>query len=125
MRTRPDASELLQEISRVLKTDFLPGAAGEHQYVLRMMLNALSIARRQIADPAENDERETIQLSALLDMDAELPALERELARRVRAGEVDSDEGLQALMWQLCLRQVAESAPRYLKQEGLISSDGS
>ena len=120
MRTRPDAAELIEEIRRVLKTEFLPAAEGDQQYTLRMMLNALSIAQRQITDPAETDERETIQLSALLDMDDELPALERELARRVRAGEVDSDEGLQALLWQLCLRQVAESAPRYLQQEGLI-----
>lgn len=123
MQTRPDAGELLEEVGRVLKTAFLPSATGEQQYLIRMMLNALAIAGRQIDGQAEVDEREYIQLSALLDMEGGLPELEKELARRVRAGEVDGDEGLQALMWQLCWRQVVESAPRYLKQEGMIGSD--
>ena len=119
MQTRPDARELLREVARVLKTEFLPAASDGEQYTLRMMLNALSIAGRQIEDQAEADEREYIQLSALLDREDDLPGLERELARRVRAGDVDDDEGLKALLWQLCWRQVVESAPRYLRQEGL------
>ena len=120
MQTRPDARELMAEVARLLKEEFLPSASGEQQYTLRMMINALCIADRQIEDQAQADEHEYIQLSALLDMDAELPECQRELARRVRAGSVDYDEGLQALIWQLCLRQVWESAPRYLRQEGLL-----
>lgn len=120
MQTRPDADELLAEVARVLKEDFLPDAPESQQYPLRMMLNALAIARRQIADREEAGEREWIQLSALLDMEADQAGLERELARRARSGALDADEGLQALLWQLCWRRVQESAPRYLRQEGLL-----
>lgn len=119
MRTRPDASELLDEVRRVIRDELLPVTDGDAQYTLRMMLNALSIAERQLLAAEQADELELIQLSALLDEDADLPSLERTLAQQVRAGDVDNDEGLQAMLWEITLRQVRESAPRYLKQEGL------
>lgn len=119
MQTRPDASELLDEVRRIIRTELLPAADGKTGYTLRMMLNALSIAERQMLAAEQADELALIQLSALLDHDGDLAELERELARRVRAGDVDGDEALQAMLWALTLRQVRESAPRYLDQEGL------
>lgn len=119
MRTRPDATELLDEVRRVIRAQLLPAADSDTQYTLRMMLNALSIAERQLLAAEQADELELIQLSALLDTDADLPALERALAQRVRAGDVDKDEGLQAMLWEITLRQVRESSPRYLSQEGM------
>ena len=119
MQTRPDASELLDEVRRVIRADLLPAADAAAGYTLRMILNALSIAERQLQAAEQADELELIQLSALLDNDGDLPALERLLARRVRAGDVDADEGLQAMLWEITLRQVRESAPRYLDQEGM------
>ena len=119
MRIKPDGADLLAEVSRTLKESVLPAAPPEHQYALRMSLNALSIARRQLLAGGLPDEAEAIQLSALLGVDGELPDLHRELARRVRVGDADEDATLQSLLWQVTLRQVEESAPRYLRAEKL------
>lgn len=119
MRIKPDGADLLAEVSRTLKEVILPDIPREHQYALRMSLNALSIAQRQLLAGGLPDEAEAIQLSALLGMDGELPELHRELAKRVRAGEADNDATLQSLLWQVTRRQVEESAPRYLAAEGI------
>lgn len=119
MRIRPDGADLLAEVSRTLKEAVLPAVPREHQYALRMSLNALSIARRQLLAGGLPDEAEAIQLSALLGVEGELPQLHRELARRIRAGDADTDTTLQSLLWQVTRRQVEESAPRYLRAEGI------
>ena len=119
MRIKPDGAGLLAEVSRTLKEEVLPDVPARHQYALRMVLNAVSIARRQLLAGDLPAEAEAIQLAALLDMDGELPELHRELARRTRQGDADHDDALQALLWQVTYRQVQDSAPRYLRAEGL------
>ena len=119
MRIQPDGINLLDTVSTLLREQLLPAVKAEHGYEIRMALNALGIARRQLARGESAQETEREAMAALMEMDAQDPELERHFARQVRAGIVEQDPSLQALLWHHTLERVRESAPRYLRQEGL------
>lgn len=119
MQAKPNALALIAEVARVLKTEFLPDAKPEQQYTLRMMINALSIAQRQVEAMPHSDEQAWMQLSVLLDAEDDLKGLERLLANKARAGDLDDEGVLRVLLWRLTLQKVAESSPRYLQQEDI------
>jgi hypothetical protein len=76
MADRPDAGELLEAVLEFLATEVLPNAADQRQKFRTLVaMNALGIARRELESSEET-------LSA-----AEL----RELAARIRAGDVPDD----------------------------------
>ena len=77
MHDRPTALELLEAVTEFLSTEVLPAAA-DHRLKFRTLvaLNALAIATRELQ--ASND-------LLLGSVDA------RELARRIRAGDVPED----------------------------------
>lgn len=119
MRIPPDGAALLATAAEVLKQEMLPDVPADKAYGIRMVINAMSIARRQLetGDHAENIEYET--LSIVLDSDEDGQSLNREFARHVRRGEAETDEHLRQLLWAQTLNKVRESAPRYLQQEGI------
>ncbi|MCH8541989.1 MAG: DUF6285 domain-containing protein [Alcanivorax sp.] len=123
MRIKPDGADLLDTVATVLREEILPALpADKHSrqhYALRMALNALGIARRQLqaGDAAEDVEYEALQV--LLDEDGSHEEMSRSFARLIRAGGVDEDAALQRMLWRLTAQRVSESAPRYLSQEGL------
>lgn len=126
MRDRPQGHELLAEAARVFREQLLPALPEEKRYLALMMLNAMGIAERQLAIGEGPLNEECDLLEVVLDAEpqaSELQAraveLNRELARRVRAGGADDDEALQHVLWAITLQRVRESAPRYLKAEGI------
>lgn len=126
MRERPEGLALLQVAAAALREQILPVLKDQERYVGHMVLNALSIAERQLTPDPHPLESERALLEALLKQshdDEELQAcvagLERELARRIREGAYDNDGLGQRVLWQLTLQRVRESAPRYLKAEGI------
>ncbi|MFZ5698053.1 MAG: DUF6285 domain-containing protein [Pseudomonadota bacterium] len=126
MRDRPQGHELLVIAAKTFREEILPVLPDEKKYAALMILNALSIAERQQAtgEGPLNDECDLLEV--LLDVSpqaSELRAraveLNREFARRVRVGAYDDDDTGRHVLWALTLQRVRESAPRYLKAEGI------
>jgi len=119
MRIQPDGVNLLDTVINVLRDEVLPALPVEQQYSVRMAINAIGIARRQLVRGDAGEAQEQALLAELLGADGNRAELSRLLAQRIRDGRAKNDPALQKLLWQVTLQRVAESAPRYLQQEGL------
>jgi hypothetical protein len=123
MRIQPDGINLLDTVTNVLRNEVLPVVPAEQQYALRMALNAIGIAQRQLANGDAAEQQEQALLTELLAVEGEHGELAQLLAKKIRAGAAQGkskeSEAWRALLWQLTLQRVKESAPRYLTQEGL------
>ncbi len=126
MRDRPQGHELLCIAAKTFREEILPVLPAEQQYTALMILNAMAITERQqaIGEGPLNDECDLLEV--MLDVSpqaSELHAraveLNREFARRVREGVYDGDDTGRHVLWALTLQRVRESAPRYLKAEGI------
>lgn len=126
MRDRPQGHELLAIAAKTFREQLLPALPEDKKYAALMVLNAMSIAQRQqaIGEWPLNDECDLLEV--VLDAEpksAELHAraneLNRELAQRVRSGALDNDDAGRHVLWAVTLQRVRESAPRYLKAEGI------
>jgi hypothetical protein len=114
MRIQPDGVNLLDTVAAVLRDQILPGAPADQQYALRMSINAIGIARRQLLQGEPSPQAEAAELAALLGSDGDLASLNRQLAARIRRRELGAAQ-LSPVLWQLTLRRAAESAPRALE----------
>jgi hypothetical protein len=118
MRIQPDGANLLDTVATVLRDQILPTVPQEQQYTLRMAINAIGIAGRQLANGDEAERELQARVVQLLGGDAgDHP--DRLLANKVRDGSVAHDATLRELLWRVTEQRVRESAPRYLTQEGL------
>jgi len=116
--SRPTAADLLAGVADYLERELLPTLDGRHRYHVRVAANALKIIRRELEQgPALNDA-EHQRLAALLGRDGSLDALNRELARRIRDGEIALDDP--ALLDHL-KRSIADALainnPKWVKEE--------
>ena len=123
MRIQPDGINLLDTVIKVLSDEVLPSLAAQQQYSVRMAINALGIARRQLARGDAGETQEQALLAELLGAGGSHAELSRLLAQRIRDRQANNDPALQKLLWQLTLQRVAESAPRYRQQENLFAVD--
>jgi hypothetical protein len=119
MRIQPDGINLLDTVINVLRDEVLPVLPTEQQYSVRMAINAIGIARRQLARGDVGEAQEQALLAELLGAGGNHAELSWLLAQRIREGKAKKDPALQKLLWQLTRQRVAESAPRYLQQENL------
>lgn len=124
MRIQPDGAELLNTVDQLLRDEIMPLLPADKVYEIRMALNAMGIARRQleIGDDLETVESETLQVVVDEPARGDGDTLGHRFARMIRAGRADDDEGMQTLLWAMAVNRVRESAPRYLRQEGLEST---
>jgi len=119
MRIQPSGADLLDVVVRVLRDEILPTVPAEQQYSMRMVLNAIGIARRQMLQGDDQEQQERALLMELLAVTGNPDQLSRQFAVAVRDGKVKASAALKALLWQITLQRVRESAPRYLIQEEL------
>lgn len=119
MREQPDGAALLAIAREVLRKELMPLLPKERAYEALMIANAMSIAERQLqgGDAAQGEEHSALQ--ELLGQQGDLAALNRVLALKVRAGEMDGNIRAQQLLWQGVVQRVRESAPRVLQPYGL------
>ncbi len=114
MQDPPTPSEILGAVAQFLRTAMTGEATGALAFQARVAANALEMAGRQLelAPAAERGEHE--RLRTLLGADGELLALNRELARRIRAGEVDPHTpALADHLWTVTLDKLAVDQPSY------------
>lgn len=126
MRDHPQGNELLAIAAKTFRDQLLPALPEEKKYVALMILNAMSIAERQqaIGEGPLNDECDLLEVvldaePQQVELHARAAELNREFARRVRTGAIDTDDAGRHVLWAITLQRVRESSPRYLKAEGL------
>ncbi len=126
MRDRPQGHELLAIAAKTFREQLLPALPEDRKYQALMILNAMSIAERQqeMGEGPLNDECDLLEV--VLDttpkadeLHERAAELNREFARRVRDGAYDNDDTGRHVLWAVTLQKVRESAPRYLKVEGI------
>jgi hypothetical protein len=126
MQDRPDAAELAQAVREFIETEVLPGIDDPRlRFRALVAANGLGILEREIAQGAPLVRREVESLARLLGRaDAVTQDLEelrrragdlnRELARRIRAGE--APEGTLAHLLATVTDKLRIASPRYLER---------
>ncbi|NIR30937.1 MAG: hypothetical protein GWN84_16800 [Gammaproteobacteria bacterium] len=131
MRNRPHAENLLQSARELLLHELLDALPAEHRYAARMIANAMGIAARELAAGDEPLQRELGRLCDLLNqplpavsrrpaLEHETEACNRELVRRIRAGDYDgASRPLRDHLIETTIDKLRESNPKYLRARGL------
>lgn len=122
MREQPSGAALLQCARDVLKSNVLPLLSGDAKRDVLMVMNAISIAQREVEMGGQPEESERKALSALLDISvSDLKEANRLLGARIRAGKVDpgSDNycAVLAHLRQTGRVRLQASNPKVLKAE--------
>lgn len=119
----PPAADLLAAAREFLETDLLPTLSGRNRFQTRVTINVLAQVQRELEQGAAIDDGESQRLRALLDLnDGDFTALNRELARRIREGEISwQDDSPRAGELIGHLRQAMGDAlrinnPRWMKE---------
>jgi hypothetical protein len=89
---KPDAPALLDAAIDYLERELLPSLAGYHRFQCRVTVNVLAQVRRELALAPGQADAERTRLIALLGHPGERDALSRELAARIRAGDIALDD---------------------------------
>lgn len=122
MREQPTGESLLQCARDVLKNNVLPMLQGDAKRDVLMVMNAMSIAQRELQQGTAPDEREQQALAQLLGEPVfDVAQANRELAARIRAGFADPESTERAAVLNH-LREVGKSRllasnPKVLKGE--------
>ena len=114
MMDQPSAAELVTAVREFLEKHAIPQLAGRTAFHGRVAANALAIVARELEHGPAASEAERTSLEALLGMDGTLDELNRELCRRLRAGQLDPlDQGLARHLVRATLAKVAIDQPSY------------
>ncbi len=89
---KPDAPALLDAAIDYLERELLPTLGGYHRFQCRVTVNVLAQVRRELALAPSQAEAERARLVSLLGHPGERDELSRELAARIRAGELALDD---------------------------------
>ena len=112
---RPDPAELLNAVREHLVENVTPLLTGQPAFHLRVAINALAIVERTLADGDAMDQAEAQRLTELLHETGDLLDLNRQLAAKIRSGELDSERGaVLAHLRETALDKVRLANPRYL-----------
>jgi len=114
MITHPTAPELLRAVA-----DFLEPAPAAPGYLALVARNAVAIVQREMELGPAADARAAARLRDLLALPGELPALEDELAARIRDRSMGlGTPGLLAHLRAQVLDHLAIDQPRYRHELG-------
>lgn len=122
MREQPTGESLLQCARDVLKNNVLPMLQGDAKRDVLMVMNAISIAQRELQQGTAPDEHEQQALAQLLGEPVfDVAQANRELVARIRAGVADPESTERAAVLNH-LREVGKSRllasnPKVLKGE--------
>jgi hypothetical protein len=114
MMDQPSALELVTAVREFIEKHAMPELQGRTAFHARVAANALAIVARELeqAAPASEDERRRLQ--DLLKQDGTLDALNRELCRQIRCGQIAwNDPALGTHLTAATLAKVAIDQPNY------------
>jgi hypothetical protein len=117
MQDPPAASELLESVRHYIETEVVSSAADARaRFRALVAANVLQVAAREWEIGAELERAEAARLAALLAREGPAGDLNVELARRIRAGEVDAAPG--GRVWEhlrlTVLEKLRVANPRHL-----------
>ena len=114
MQDEPTPIELTRAVADFLRNDIAPLISGHQAFKLRVAVNILDLVTRQLTQEQLMDAAETERLRALLGIDDTVTDLNRALAERIAAGEVDlATPGLAEHLWQTTMDKLAVDQPNY------------
>ncbi|WP_145338203.1 MULTISPECIES: DUF6285 domain-containing protein [unclassified Pseudomonas] len=119
MRQQPAGEDLLICARNVLRDEILPALPDDRKHALRMVLNAISIAQRQLHYGSAPELEELLHIRTLLDDQAcSLNDGLRQVARIIRSGGGDPGQrnraALISLLRSTSQRRLNESNPNVL-----------
>ncbi|MBB6290529.1 MULTISPECIES: DUF6285 domain-containing protein [unclassified Pseudomonas] len=119
MRQQPAGEDLLICARYVLRDEILPALPDDRKHALRMVLNAISIAQRQLHYGSAPELEELLHIRTLLDDQAcSLNDGLRQVARIIRSGGGDPGQrnraALISLLRSTSQRRLNESNPNVL-----------
>ncbi len=119
MRDRPNGPELADLVRRVEDGDATVEVPDDARYRDLMLASARAIAERQREFGDVPERRERDRLAPILDRDAALADLNRDLAEAIREGNFDpgtpDSDSVRDHLWRTALDRVRESNPKALK----------
>jgi hypothetical protein len=131
MHSQPSALELVEAVAAFLEERALPELQGRTAFHARIAVNVLAIVKRELEQGGGAHESELSRLRDLLggvehDADHSTPdpvmALNRELCRRIRNGEIDAaNPELIEHLWRTTLAQLAIDQPKYAAYKRIAS----
>lgn len=114
MQDQPTASELVEAVADFIRNHAMPQLQGHAAFHARVAANALDIVKRELDVAPTANAEEASRLTALLGMEGSLEDLNRELCRRIEAGEVGLDTpGLKDHLWRTTLTKLSIDQPNY------------
>jgi hypothetical protein len=123
---KPTAAELVGAVRAFLEEQAMPALEGRVAFHARVAVNALAIVARQLELAPADEAAERGRLAALLGRDGSLDAQNRELCRRIRAGEIGADTpGLVDHLRETTLAKLAVDQPRYESYRRALAKRGS
>ncbi len=125
MNDHPTPLELIHIANATLAAEVLPGARPDQLYPLRMIVNALGIAARELEAHDKDIADETRGLNLLYNDNKNLDAIgvrNRRFARDIRHGVFESDIAREAQLRQhlivVARRKLAAAYPKGLQSPG-------
>jgi hypothetical protein len=114
MQDEPRPDEILTRVANFLKGPATRETGAHISFQLRVAANAIEICQRQLTLAPKAEAEELERLRGLLGADGDLPTLNRELARRIRDGELTLESpGLSDHLWATTLAKLAVDQPTY------------
>jgi hypothetical protein len=124
MQDEPTPEELIKAVADFLRDELTPEISGHKAFKLRVSINALDLATRQLALQEGSDAAELARLSKLLGMQGPLGELNRVLADRIAKGELDlRTPGLAEHLWQTTMAKLAVDQPNYASYRRELGSE--
>ena len=125
MQDEPTPRELTKAVADFLRNDIAPLISGHSAFKLRVAINALDLVTRQLTLEQGDNVEESARLAALLGTQGSLLDLNRSLAERIAAGELDlSTPGLAAHLWQTTMDKLAVDQPNYAAYRRELGNGG-
>lgn len=124
MYDQPAIRELVAIVREFLERQAMPALEGRVAFHARVAANALGIVERELEQGAAADEAERERLRALLGTDGSLDALNRELCRGLRSGDLTPETvGLVDHLRATTLAKLAVDQPRYSGYRRALGED--
>jgi hypothetical protein len=126
MQDEPTPKELITAVADFLRNDIASETSGHNAFKLRVAINALDLATRQLALEQASDAAEASRLTQLLGKQGSLGELNRTLADRIATGDLDlQTPGLTEHLWQTTMDKLAVDQPNYASYKRELEREGS
>ena len=124
MQDEPTLIELTKAVADFLRNEITPIISGHNAFKLRVAINILDLAARQLTLEKDSDREELERLTNLLGMKGTVMELNRVLAELIAKGEFDlRTSGLAAHLWQTTMEKLAVDQPNYASYKRELARD--